>query len=125
MVIGRVSQLPRVASDMPRQAISSANDMNEIWKPYEDADLTSSHNAEQPLRQLQFVEQHSQLLEIASDMTTAFYAPTERFSSGHLRALHARYEAWYSALPEHFQMTNTTLPHALALHQLYHACILQ
>lgn len=122
--VGRVSQLPRSAADIPRPAISARAD-EQIWKPYEDTNLSSAPSAEQPGRPALFLEYLSRLSEISSDVVNAFYAPHEKFTSRRLGATYAQYREWHRDLPDCFRIQNTTLPHVLALHMYYFDSVLQ
>lgn len=122
--LGRLSQLPRNAADIETPSLSARSE-SQTWKPYIDANLSTSASAEQPSRVHLFKDQLSRLSELASDMVNTFYAPREIFTSQRLAAMYAQYQAWYRNLPEAFHLENTTLPHVIVLHMYYHTCVLQ
>jgi len=122
--VGRLSQLPRCASDVARPAVVERNDQ-QPWRPYEDTNLATSPSAEQPARPGLFLEYLSRLAEISSDVVNTFYAPSERFTSQGLASTYAKYQEWYRNLPDCFRLENTTLPHVLTLHMYYYDSVLQ
>lgn len=124
MSFGRLSQLPRAAADIQKPSQQKRGEQL-TWKPYEDNNVILSSGSEQAARPTLFIETYSKLSEIASDMTTSFYAPQERFTSRRLAATYAQYQEWYRELPEVFRLENTSLPHVLVLHMYYYACVLQ
>lgn len=122
--LGRLSQLPRSAADIETPSMSARSE-TKTWRPYVDANLSSSASAEQPSRAHLFKDQLSRLSELASDMVNTFYAPREVFTSRRLASMYGQYQAWYRNLPDAFRLENTTLPHVIVLHMYYHACVLQ
>lgn len=122
--LGRLSQLPRSAADIETPSLSTRSEMK-TWRPYVDANLSTSASAEQPARAHLFKDQMSRLSELASDMVNTFYAPREIFTSRKLATMYGQYQAWYRNLPDAFRLENTSLPHVIVLHMYYHTCVLQ
>lgn len=122
--VGRLSQLPRCAADIPRPVATGRSD-EQIWKPYEDSNLSNFPAAEQPARPGLFLEHLSRLNEISSDVANAFYAPHDRFTSRRLANTYSQYQEWHRNLPDCFRIENTTLPHVLTMHMYYCDCVLQ
>ncbi|WPH01908.1 Hypothetical protein R9X50_00476200 [Acrodontium crateriforme] len=120
---GRLSQLPRTAADIQKPSPQERGE-HSTWKPYEDTNVILTSGSEQAAQPTLFIETYSKLSEIASDMTTSFYAPQERFTSRRLAATYAQYQDWYRELPDTFLLENTSLPHVLVLHMYYYACVL-
>ncbi|KAK6431710.1 hypothetical protein LTR95_012131 [Oleoguttula sp. CCFEE 5521] len=123
VALGRLSQLPRAAADIEKPSTKDPLE-NQIWRPYEDTNMMTSPSSEQSMRSMSFVHCISNLSELASDMVNTFYAPRERFTSRRLVATYAQYREWYQNLPDAFRLENTSLPHVLALHMYYYACVL-
>nr|POE75752.1 nitrogen assimilation transcription factor nit-4 [Quercus suber] len=123
VTFGRVSQLPRVATDMPKPMINDRLE-SQTWRPYEDTNMALSPCAEQPARSMLFVERYSTLCEIACEMVNTHYAPQERFTSQKLVAQYTQYQEWYQNLPDAFRLENTSLPYVLVLHMMYYSCVL-
>ena len=121
---GRLSQLPRATADVQKPAISDQT-KNQPWQQYGDANPSCDLNIDQPIRSMPFLEHLTRLSEIASDMVKNFYASPERYTSGHLAAAYAHYQEWYQSLDDAFPLENTSLPHVIALHMYYYACVLQ
>lgn len=122
VTVGRVSQLPRAATDMPKPEIAERIDK---WQRYIDVHLSPDVDSTQPAHATMFFSELCKLSELASDTVNSFYAPREPFTSRRLVTLYGRYQQWHENLPSAFWVENTSLPHALVLHMYYYTCVIQ
>jgi hypothetical protein len=121
---GRLPQISRAGMDIQKPSFGDRSNA-QIWRPYQDPNVCTNQNLRQPVCGMGFTRALSDLSEIVNDLAISTRAPQRDFTSQDLQNIWKACQNWRKSLPHHFRLEHTPLPHVLALHMCYHACILQ
>lgn len=122
LFVGRIPLITKEAIVIPEPYFPN---QSAVWTPYTDKQMGSPEvDPEQDLELLQYF---ISLSMIVHDTLHAFYSPRERFTAAKLLGFHARFEEWFSLLPERLKVTEratgVTAP-IIILNLYYHSCVI-